>query len=93
MISNIILLNSEKTEVLIIGPKTSACNNLDHCLTLDGCSVSSSVLFDSNLSFESHVSSIYKTAFLNLKIYLLYALNVKCRKFNSCVHDLKVRLL
>ncbi len=59
------LLNSEKTEVVIIGPKTFACNNLDHCLLLDGCSVNSSssarnlgVLFDSNLSFKKHVSSI-----------------------------------
>ncbi len=27
------------TEVLIIGPKTPTSNNLEHCLTLDGCSV------------------------------------------------------
>ncbi len=54
MTSNFLLLNSEKTEVLIIGQKTSACNNLEHCPTLDGCSVNSSssvrnlgVLFDS----------------------------------------------
>ncbi len=75
MTSNFLLLNSEKTEVLIIGPKNSTCNNLEHYLTLDGCSVNSSsssvqnlgVLFDSNLSFESHVSSICKTAFFHLK--------------------------
>ncbi len=68
MTSNFLLLNSEKTEVLIIGPKNPTCNNLEHYLTLDGCSVNSSsssvrnlgVLFDSNLSFESHVSSICK---------------------------------
>ncbi len=41
MTSNFLLLNSEKTEVLIIGPKTPTCNNLEHCLTLDGCSVNS----------------------------------------------------
>ncbi len=66
MTSNFLLLNSEKTEVLIIGPKNPTCNN---------CSVNSSsssvrnlgVLFDSNLSFESHVSSICKTAFFHLK--------------------------
>ncbi len=74
MTSNFLLLNSEKTEVLIIGPKNPTCNNLEHYLTLDGCSVNSSssvrnlgVLFDSNLSFESHVSSICKTAFFHLK--------------------------
>ncbi len=72
MTSNFLLLNSEKTEVLIIGPKTPTSNNLEHCLTLDGCSVDSSssvrnlgVLFDSNLSFDSHVSSICKTAFFS----------------------------
>ncbi len=60
--------------MLIIGPKTPTSNNLEHCLTLDGCSVDSSasvrnlgVLFDSNLSFDSHVSSICKTAFFHLK--------------------------
>ncbi len=41
MTSHFLQLKSEKTEVLIIGPKTSACNNLEHCLILDGCSVNS----------------------------------------------------
>ncbi len=75
MTNNFLLLNSE---VLIIGPKKHTSNNLEHCLTLDGCSLYSSssvrnlgVLFDSNLSFDSHVSSICKTAFFFiLKIYL-----------------------
>ena len=65
----------------MIGPKTSARTNLEHCLTLDGCSVKSllsvrnlGVLFDTNLSFESHVYSICKTAFFHLKniLYLNY---------------------
>ncbi len=71
--SNFLQLNS-KIKLLIIGPKTSSCNNLEHCLTLDGCSVDSlssvrnlGVLFDSNISPDSHVSSICKTAFLHLK--------------------------
>ncbi len=57
----------------IIGPKNHKSNNLEHCLTLDGCSVNSSsvrnlgVLFDSNLSFDSHVSSVCKTAFCHLE--------------------------
>ncbi len=60
--------------MLIIGPKNQTSNNLEHYLTLDGCSLDSSssvrnigVLFDSNLSFDSHVSSICKTAFFHLK--------------------------
>ncbi len=74
MTSNFLLLNSEKTEVLIIGLKPPTIINLEHCLTLHGCSVDSSssvknlgMLFDSNLSFDSHVSSICKTAFFHLK--------------------------
>ncbi len=58
--------------MLIIRPKTPTSNNLEHCLTLDGCSVDSSssvrnlgVLFDSNLSFDSHVSCICKTEFFS----------------------------
>ncbi len=73
MTNNFLLLNSEKkTEVLIIGPKNHTRNNLEHCLTLDCCSLDSSssvrnldVLFDSNLSFDSHVSSICKTDFVS----------------------------
>ncbi len=55
-------------------PKRLKTPDLEHCLTLDGCSVNSSssvrnlgVLFNSNLSFDSHVSSICKTAFFHLK--------------------------
>ncbi len=75
MTSNFLLLNSEKTDVNYRAKNLCMyCNNLEHCLTLDGCSVNSSssvrnlgVLFDINLSFESHVSSICKTAFFHLK--------------------------
>ncbi len=74
MTNNFLLLNSENTEVLIIGPKNYTSNNLEHCLTLDGCSLDSSssvrnlgVLFDINFSFDSHVSSICKAAFFHLK--------------------------
>ncbi len=71
------LLNSEKTEALIIGPKTPTCYNLEHCLTLDGCSVNSSssvrnlgVLFDSNLPLTATFLAFVKLHFFILKIYL-----------------------
>ncbi len=73
MTNNFLLLILKK-QVLIIGHKNHTSNNLEHCLILDGCSVDSSssvrnlgVLFESNLSFDSHVSSICKTAFFHLK--------------------------
>ncbi len=75
MTNNFSLLNSEKTEVLIIRPKTPTGNNLELCITLDGCSVDSSssvrnlgVLFDSNLSFDSYISSIFSARLIN-KLY------------------------
>ncbi len=71
-------------------------NNLDHCLILDGCSVNSSssvrnlgVLFDCNLSFEKHVSSICKTAFFHLKnIFKLRPMS----NAETLIHDLIVLL-
>ncbi len=54
MTSNFLLLNSEKTEVLIIGPKYPTCNNLEHYLTLDGCSVNSSSSSVSRVVDRSH---------------------------------------
>ncbi len=72
MTNNFLLFNSEKTEVLNIGPKNHTSNNLEHCLkTKNGCSLDSSssvrnldVLFDSNHSFDRHIS---KTVFFHLK--------------------------
>ncbi len=73
MTSNFLLLNSDKTELLLIGPKNSTQNLLDYNLQLDGCTVTSStvknlgVILDSNLSFENHISNITKTAFFHLR--------------------------
>ncbi|XP_056618644.1 uncharacterized protein LOC130433018 isoform X2 [Triplophysa dalaica] len=74
MSNNFLLLNSDKTEVLLTGPKTAMRNNQEYCLTIDGCSIKSSssaknlgVVFDSTLSFESHVANTCKIAFFHLK--------------------------
>ncbi len=73
MTNNFLLLNSDKTEILLIGPKNSTQNLLDHNFQLDGCTVTSStvknlgVILDSNLSFEYHISHVTKTPFFNLR--------------------------
>ncbi len=73
MTNNFFLLNSDKTEVLLIGPKNSTQYLLDHNLQLDGCTVTSStvkkldVILDSNLSFDNHISHATKTAFFHLR--------------------------
>ncbi len=70
MTGNFLLLNSEKTEVLIIGPKTPTSNNLEHCLTLDGCSVNSSssvrnlgALFEANFHLKATFLAFVKLHF------------------------------
>ncbi len=73
MTNHFLLLNSDKTEILLIGPKNSTQNLLDHNLQLDGCTVTYStvknlgVILDSNLSFENHISHDAKTAFFHLR--------------------------
>ncbi len=73
MTNNFLLLNSDKTDILLIGLKNSTQNLLDHNLQLDRCTVTSStvknlgVILDSNLSFENHISHVTKTAFFHLR--------------------------
>ncbi len=73
MTNNFLLLNSDKTEILLIGPKNSTQNLLDHNLQLDGCPVPSStvkhlgVVLDRNISFENYISHVTKTAFFHLR--------------------------
>ncbi len=75
MTNNFLLLNSDKTEILLTGPKNRTQNILDHNLQLDGCTVTSSaiknvgVILDSNLSFDNHISHV-PTATLIVFIFL-----------------------
>ncbi len=85
MTDNFLLLNLDKTEILLIGPKNSTQNILDHNLQLDGCLFTSSkvknigVVLDSNLSFENHISHVTKTAFFHLRnIAKLRNMFLKC---------------
>ncbi len=73
MTNNFLLFNSDKTEILLIRPKNSTQNIMDHNLQLDRCTVTSSsiknlgVILDSNLYFENHISHVTKTAFFHLR--------------------------
>ncbi len=73
MNNNCLLLNSDKTEILLIGPKNSTQNLLNYNLQLDGCTVTSStvknlsVILDSNLYFDNHISHVTKTVFFHLR--------------------------
>ncbi|TWW62345.1 hypothetical protein D4764_04G0009920 [Takifugu flavidus] len=73
MSSNFLLLNSGKTEVMVFGPEPLR-DRLDHMITLDGISLTSSlsvrnlgVTFDQNLSFNSHIKLVSRSAFFHLR--------------------------
>ncbi len=76
MTNHFLLLNWNKTVILLIGSKNSTQYLLDHTLKLDGCTVTSStvknlyifgVILDSNLYLENHISHVIKTAFFHLR--------------------------
>ncbi len=87
MTNNFLLLNSDKTEILL----NSTQNLLDHNSQLDRCIVTSStvknlgVILNSNLSFENNISH----AFFHLWKHCQATEHVtrfRCRKTNSCIH-------
>ncbi|KAF7688783.1 hypothetical protein HF521_013590 [Silurus meridionalis] len=74
MTHNFLLLNSDKTEILLISPKTSTQKLLHFNLHLEGCTVTTSstvkdlgVILDTHLSFKNHINQVTKTAFFHLR--------------------------
>ncbi|KAA0718412.1 hypothetical protein E1301_Tti023767 [Triplophysa tibetana] len=74
MTSNFLLLNSSKTEILLIAPKTRKQNISNYNLQIESCTVTPTntvkdlgVILDGNLSFKNHISNISKTAFFHLR--------------------------
>ena len=73
MTRNYLLLNSDKTEVIVLGPKHLR-DKLTDKFTLDGITLASKatvknlgVTFDQNLSFQSHINQISRIAFFHLR--------------------------
>ena len=68
--ANSFLLNSDKTEMLVLGPKKQRDLMLNLTTNLNGCTVVSTktvkdlgVTLDPDLSFEEHIKTISRTAF------------------------------
>ena len=73
MTQNYLLLNSDKTEVIIFGPEHFREKSSSYIVTLHGISLASSstvrnlgVIFDQNLSFDADVKQVFRTAFFHL---------------------------
>ena len=74
MTCNFLLLNSDKTEVIVLGPERLRNSLSKDIITLDGIVLASSstvrnlgVIFDQDLSFSSHIKQISRTAFFHLR--------------------------
>ncbi|XP_029929809.1 LOW QUALITY PROTEIN: uncharacterized protein LOC115374818 [Myripristis murdjan] len=74
MHSNFLQLNYDKSDMIIIGPKSLTKTAYNFSLTVDNSTLSPSnhirnlgVILDSNLSLEHHVNHITRTAFFHLK--------------------------
>ena len=87
MAHNFLLLNSGKTEILVVSPKSIRNKKPDISLNLDGVSAASSaviknlgVTFYPELSFVTHIKNTSRIAFFHLRNI------VKIRKMLS-VHD------
>ena len=72
MSCNFLMLNLEKTEILVLGPKN--LRDSMSTATLDGITLASSttvrnlgVIFDQDLSFNSHIKQTSRTAFFHLR--------------------------
>lgn len=74
MTVNYLLLNPDKTEVILLGPQSLRDTLSEQIITLDNVSVSTcstvknlGVLFDQDLSFKAHIKQACRTAFFHLR--------------------------
>ncbi|XP_073328899.1 uncharacterized protein [Pagrus major] len=71
---NFLKLNSDKSEIILIGPKHLTTSTQNFTLSFDNINLSPSpsirnlgIIMDSTLSFEQHISRLTQTAFFHLK--------------------------
>ena len=71
MAANVLLLNLDKTEMLVLHPKKQRDLLLNLTITLNGCTVVSNqtvkdlgVTLDPDLSFDEHIKNIQEQLFL-----------------------------
>jgi hypothetical protein len=73
MVTNVLPLYSDKTDMLVLGPKKQRDLLLNLTFHLDGCTVVSNktvkdlgVTLDPDVSFDEHTKTVSRTAFFRL---------------------------
>ena len=76
MAANFLLLNSDKTEMLVLGPKKQRDLLLNLTINLNGCTVVSNktvkdlgVTLDPDLFFDEHIKAVSRTAFFQGQLF------------------------
>jgi hypothetical protein len=74
MEANVLLLNSDKTEMIVLGSKKQGDLLLNLTINLDSCTVISNktvkdlgITLDPNLSFDEHIKTVSRTAIFHLR--------------------------
>ena len=67
MAADFLLLNSDKTEMLVLGPKKQRDLLSNLTINLDGCTVVSNKTLNPDLSFDEHFKTVSRTAFFHLR--------------------------
>ena len=74
MAQNFLLLNSDKTEIMVVGPRSLRHNLSTYMPNIDGISITSSavvkdlgVTLDSDIAFDAHIKNISRVAFYHLR--------------------------
>ena len=74
MTHNFLLLSSDKTEIMVVGPKSLRHNLSTYMPNINGISITSSAVIkdlgltlDSDLAFDAHNKNISRVAFYHLR--------------------------
>uniref|UniRef100_A0A8K9WYY7 Reverse transcriptase domain-containing protein n=1 Tax=Oncorhynchus mykiss TaxID=8022 RepID=A0A8K9WYY7_ONCMY len=92
MAANVLLLNSDKTEMLVLGPKEQRDLLLNLTINLDGCTVSNKtvkdlgVTLDPDLSFDDHIKTVSRTAFFHLRNIAKFRNFLSNNDAEKCIH-------